>query len=236
LAFSIASAPVDKITALLVRVTRPAFAAVQDRPTDVKRMFLNVSAALAFVTVPASVGLAVLSRDLVTALFGNKWAEAALPLALLSVCTPMRSLAPLLPQILVAVGESRFAMRINLVAAVVMPLSFLVGSVLGLPGVAAVWVLVYPALTLPSAWRVSRRINLTLGEYVAATGPAILGASLMGVGVLVARWGLPPAWPAAARLTLLVPLGVAIFFSVMFTVFRSRTKSYLSAFRALRET
>lgn len=233
LAFSIASAPVDKITALLVRVTRPAFAAVQDRPNEIKRMFLHVSAALAFVTVPASVGLAAVSPELVSAVFGDKWAEAVVPLALLSLCTPIRSLAPLLPQILVAVGDSGFAMRLNLLAAVVMPVSFVVGSFSGLSGVAAVWIIVYPVLVVPSAWRVSRRIHLTLQEYTRAVGPALAGATLMGAGVLIARWSLPASWPASGRLALLVPLGAAIFCGVMFTVFRKRTTDYVAALMRL---
>ncbi len=138
LAFTIASAPVDKITALLVRITRPAFATVQDHRSEVKRVFLSASAALAFVTIPASVGLAVLAPDFVPLLFGDKWIDAVTPLMLLALCTPIRSLAPLLPQILNATGDSGFAMRLNLAALVVLPFSFVVASMGGLAAVAAV--------------------------------------------------------------------------------------------------
>jgi O-antigen/teichoic acid export membrane protein len=234
LAFTIASAPVDKITALLVRVTRPAFATVQDHRSEVKRVFLSASAALAFVTIPASVGLAVLAPDLVPLLFGDKWNDAIIPLMLLALCTPIRSLAPLLPQILNATGDSRFSMRLNLVAVVVLPLSFVVASTGGLPAVAGVWVLIYPLLILPAAVRVSHRIELTAREYLTATGPPIIGAALMGGAVLALRVSLPEAWSAALRLSLLVFAGIAIFSLVMLTVFRIRTTEYLSALRKLR--
>ncbi len=234
LAFTVASAPVDKITALLVRVTRPAFAAVQEHPAEVKHVFLSTSAALAFITIPASVGLAVLAPDLVPFAFGDKWTAAVLPLMLLSLATPIRSLAPLLPLILNATGDSRFAMLINLAALAVMPLTFLAASFVGLGAVAAVWVLIYPLLVLPAARRVGRRIGLTGREYLAATGPPGLGALVMGGLVLAVRTALPADWPAAVRIALLVGLGVTIFTAVMFIFFRSRTIEYLGALKKLR--
>jgi PST family polysaccharide transporter len=234
LAFTIASAPVDKITALLVRVTRPAFAAVQHDVGEVKRVFLSTSAALAFVTIPASVGLAALAPELVPFAFGEKWGAAVMPLALLALATPIRSLAPLLPVILNATGDSRFAMLINLAAVVVMPLAFLAASVGGLGAVAAIWVLVYPLLVLPAALRVARRIGLTGREYLAATAPPVLGALVMGAGVVAVRAVLPTDWSALARLALLVGLGVTIFSAVMFTFFRPRTLDYLRALKRLR--
>ena len=234
LAFTIASAPVDKITALLVRVTRPAFAAVQHDPGELKRVFLSTSAALAFVTIPASVGLAVLAPDLVPLAFGEKWTAAVMPLALLSLATPLRSLAPLLPLILNATGDSRYAMLINLAAVVVMPLAFLAASFTGLGAVAAVWVLVYPLLVIPAAARVARRVGLTGREYLAATAPPALAALVMGIAVMAARAAFPADWPALARLVLLVGLGVTIFSAVMFIFFRPRTLDYFRALKRLR--
>lgn len=234
LGFTIASAPVDKITAVLVRITRPAFATVQDRPNEVKRVFLSASAALAFVTIPASVGLAVLSPDLIPVVFGEKWREAIVPLMLLALCTPIRSLAPLLPQILNATGDSGFAMRLNLIALVVLPLAFLAASAGGVAAVAAVWVVVYPFLVLPAALRVSRRIGLSAGEYLSIVGPPIAGAAIMGAAVFGLRVALPGDWSAPLRLVLLVFAGVAIFSLVMLTLFRNRTTAYLAALKKLR--
>ena len=234
LAFTVASAPVDKITALLVRVTRPAFAAVQDHPEEVKRVFLSTSAALAFITIPASVGLAVLAPDLVPFAFGEKWAAAVVPLMLLSLATPLRSLAPLLPVILNATGDSGFAMRINLMALAVMPAAFLAASFGGLAAVAAVWVAIYPLLVFPAAARVFRRVGLSGREYLAAILPPVLGALVMGAVVLVVRTVLPPGWPALARLVLLVALGITIFSAVMFAFFRTRTMDYVNALKRLR--
>lgn len=235
LAFTVASAPVDKITALLVRVTRPAFAAVQDRPGELKRVFLSTSAALAFVTIPASVGLAVLAPDLVPFAFGEKWSAAVMPLVLLSLATPIRSLAPLLPLILNATGDSGFAMRINLLAVAVLPAAFLAATPGGIGAVAAVWVLLYPLLVWPAAARVFRRVGLSGREYLGATLPPALGALLMGGGVLAARTALPEEWSAPVRILLLVGLGITIFAVVMLTFFRHRTMDYFRALKRLRD-
>jgi O-antigen/teichoic acid export membrane protein len=234
LAFNVASAPVDKITALLVRVTRPVLATVQEHPEEMKRVFLLSSAALAFVTLPASVGLAVLSPDIVPTVFGAKWAGAVVPLMILALCTPIRSLAPLLPQILNVTGDSRFAMRVNLLAALVLPVSFVVGSVAGVAGVASVWILIYPLFVIPAARRVALRLRLTGGEYFRAIGPPIVGSAVMGTALVAVRLGLPADWPPVIRLALLVLAGVAIFSGVMLTAFRTRTLGYLTALRRLR--
>jgi PST family polysaccharide transporter len=180
--------------------------------------------------------LAALAPELIAVVFGAQWAAAALPLMLLALCTPVRSLAPLLPQILNATGDSRYAMRINLVAAVLLPLGFIIGSFAGTAGVAATWVLLYPLIVAPLALRVARRIGLSAREYLSATGPAILGSILMGLAVSLVRTCLPGSWPPGLRLALLAVFGVAIFSGVMLTLFRTRTKEYIAGLKKLRRS
>ena len=84
-AWTIASAPVEKIANLVTGVTPAFFSAVQTSKYELRRYFLRLTEVLSLVTVPASIGLALTANDLVPVLLGPKWNAAVGPLRLLGI-------------------------------------------------------------------------------------------------------------------------------------------------------
>jgi len=221
-AWTLASLPVEKISLLVTRVSLPFFSAVQDRATSLRRYLLAMTEGLSLVTFPTAIGIGLLADDVVRIALGPKWAGAALPLQILAVVAPIRSIATLLPQITTIVGETRFGMRHSIGSAFVMAAAFFVGSRWGTAGIALAWILVYPVLLLPLLRVILGRLECKLRDYFAALRPALVGSAVMtaavlGVGLLAENLG----WGTAVRMPLQIAVGAVAYFASLWTFDRS---------------
>jgi len=70
-AWNISSAPLEKIANLVTGVTPAYFSAVQTDKSELRRYLLRLTEILSFVTVPASIGLALVADYVVPALLGQ---------------------------------------------------------------------------------------------------------------------------------------------------------------------
>ncbi len=178
--WTLASIPVDRVVALVGQVTPAFFSAVQQDPAALRRYLLRITEGLALITFPVSVGLALVARDFVLVVLGAKWAGAIVPLQVLAAYAAVRSLTPLLPQLLQITGDSRFEMWRMVAAAVAMPTCFYLGGQRwGTVGLAMAWVLVDPLFEVILYRRVFSRIALPAKAYVLALWPALSGTALM---------------------------------------------------------
>ena len=226
-AWTLANVPIEKITVLIGQVAFPIFAAVQHEPDEMRRYLLRLTEGLALLTFPASFGLALVAPDFVLTFVGEKWSGAILPLQLLAVFVGFRSVVPLFSQILNVMGDSRFAMYMSLLAAIVMPTSFyLMGTRWGTPGLAVAWMTVYPLVTLLMYRRVARRIGMPLGEYLHALWPALSSTAAMCGAVIGLQWLAASHWPRGARLGFEILTGAVVYFAMCATVHLPRLRAF----------
>lgn len=223
LAWILASLAVDRIAALVGQVTPAVFSAVQHDPAAVRRYVLRITEGLALLTFPISIGLALVARDLVTVVLGPKWSGTVLPLQLLALYTALRSITPLLPQVLQLTGDSRFEMWRMAVAAIVMPIGFYIGAERwGTVGLAIAWVALDPILLLVLYRRVFSRIGLSTRSYLAALWPAFSGTVLMAAAVVLVDAVAGRGWNPGARLAGQIGVGCAAYAFVCATLHRAR--------------
>jgi PST family polysaccharide transporter len=232
-ALNISSAPIEKVGNLINRVTPAFFAAVQHDLAELRRYVLRLTEVLSYVTVPASIGIALLADLIVPVVLGPKWIGVIGPLRLLGISVAYRSLNTISGRVLTAIGDTSFGMWTTFAAAVVMPVSFFVGSRWGTNGIAAVWVIVYPVITIPVYRRVFRRIGMTAGEYISSVLPAINASLLMAAVVLFSRWA-SSALSSPLRLVLLVIVGVLTYGAALLLFYRQRVKRIVRLIRGIR--
>lgn len=232
---TLASIPVERISALVGRVTPAVFAAVQDDKPALRRYLRNLTEGLALITFPASAGLALLAHDLVLLALGERWRAAIMPLRLLAIYGGIRSVSTLFPQILVALGRTKRNMQFNLVAVVVMPAAFLIGSRWGTTGVAMGWIVGYPLIALPLFMRsVFRLIDMPVSDYLRALWPAISGTLVMSGAVIGLRVALADALPLAARFGVLSLAGASAYAGMLLLAHRGRVLGALAHLREMR--
>lgn len=234
LAWYTASVPLEKITNMVARVTPAFFSAVQTQKDELRRYMLRITEVLSIATFPASFGLAMTAREFILILLGPKWMGAVVPLRLLAFYISFRSISSFFPNLLNAIGQSRFVMWNTVCAVLLFPASFWVASRWGLAGIALAWILLYPVITIPQYIRVFRCIELSASEYMKSLYPA--GTSSIGLvlAVLIATVAMPSHWPLAVRFTIEIVAGSGVYFGLLFTVHREHMRGFVAAVRQLR--
>lgn len=227
LAWNLATSPIEKLTMVLSEVTPSLFSAVQhDRPA-LRRYFLNLSEILGMATFPASVGLALVSQDLVPVVLGPKWTGAALPLALLALYAGARSVTTLYAHVFNATRATRFAMWMSLIGAALLLAGFLAGSAWGPAGIAAAWLVIHPALSIISFTRVARILDLKAPEYFRSLRPGLDGTAAMALVLLGFQQLVAPDWAPAARLVVSIFVGASTYCVTTWVAHRARLRQII---------
>jgi PST family polysaccharide transporter len=235
IAWTIATIPVEKVAAMLQRVTFSIFAKVQQDKAALRRYLAKLTEGLAFVTMPAAVGMALVADRFVEVALGAKWQEAVLPLRILCLYAGFRATASLFAQVLVATGQAGRSLRFNLQAALVLPVLFLIGSRWGTGGVAMGWIVGYPLVIVPFFMRTTlRHVEMSGREYFRALWPGLSGTAVMAAAVLAVRATLSSTLPALAALVLEAGVGALVFIGFNLAINQSRLAAFREFVRILR--
>ncbi|MGA2184815.1 MAG: lipopolysaccharide biosynthesis protein [Bryobacteraceae bacterium] len=235
LAIDLASAPAEKIGMLIMRVTGPLFARVQQDLALVRRYFLFISDALALTIFPLVFGLAVVAPEAVTVVLGPKWAAAIVPLQWLAAFMALRTLNTLVTQVLTSLRFTTFLMWVSLFTFTVMPVSFFVAARWGTGAVAAAWLVMSPLTILPPAVKLFRSIRCGLREYLVMLTPATAASAAMLCAVLGLRRVLPAGWPTVWILTVEVAAGGAAYAGILLGFYRPLVLRYARFLLRLRK-
>jgi len=234
LAWSFANAPLEKITSLIGSVTPAYFSAVQNDDAALRRYLLKPTEAIAFLTFPTMIGMALVTRDAVLLVLGAKWQPVIVPMQILCLYVCFRSIMTLLPQVLTVKQDTRFVMYNALVSVVILPLSFFVGSRWGTRGIALAWVMAYPINAVPFYLRTAKKIGLRFSEYYNALRPAIEGSVLMAIGVCAVKWIVRANTAPALRLGAEFVMGVATYAGFQLLLYRERLGMFKRAAQMIR--
>jgi PST family polysaccharide transporter len=226
IALTLASMPVEKIGQLYQRVAESVIARVQDDSASVARYLFGITEGVAMLSFPASVGLALVADLFVEVVLGARWTMAVVPLRLLAAAAAIRSLDPLLAQILVATGHARQNARSMLIAALVLPGAFLLGGQWGLAGVATVWLVGHPLVVMARQVRKALVVaNATPADYFRALRPAATGTLLMAIAVLGVRSLTDDVFSRPVSFGLVVAVGAAVYVAALVTLFPQRLRA-----------
>jgi PST family polysaccharide transporter len=232
-AWTLASLPVDKISSMVVRVLPPFFSAVQTEKAELRRYVLALTEGLLLITLPVSLGIALVAGRMIRVIFGTKWESAAAPLAILALYASIRSITTIFSPLLVARGQARYPMWINIAALMYFPVGFYVGSHWGTLGIALVWVLLYPLVALPLYWRAFHEIDMPVASYLGALRPALQASAAMMAAVLLTRWIAQGYSSDVIGLVAETATGALAYAAVLLAFFRDRLVSF---YRIIRPT
>lgn len=224
---------VEKITALVGRVTPAFFSAVQNDIAALRRYLLLITEGLSLVTFPVCIGLALIARDVVLLAMGERWTPAIVPMQLLAVVATFRSVQPLIPQVLVALRQSRHNMNNTLLTVLVLPLGFYIASRWGIGGVAVAWLIMYPILAAPLFVRTFRMIELPVRKYVDSLWPATSSCVVMAGAVALVGVAFPGG-PSYMALFTKILVGGVTYAGTLLVLHRQRVLVLRDLMRLLR--
>lgn len=221
-ATTFASLPVREVTSLMSGVVPGVFTTVQADRQELRRYFFFLTETVSYLTLPASLGLAITADDFVPLALGDAWSGVITPLRLLCIYMAMYSSQDLVAHVLLWTGHFAINMWLSLFALTILPVCFYVGAHFGLTGVAAGWIIGFPLSALPAFIYVNRILRCSAIDYWHTLRPAITGCiAMLGAVILVRAW-LPADWHHGVRLGIQSFTGAATYAGFMFFLFGDR--------------
>ncbi len=184
LAYRIVSDTVKTLTTNLNEVAYPAFSRLQN---DIKRLqlyFFTLARGSMQLNSIVLILIALFVDEILIFAGFDQWLEAVPLIQLLSASAILRTVSPLVPQLLNAVGEAKLNFYYSLSNAVIMPLAFLIGAQFGLLGVGWAWVIGYPFVVLLLFYFGSVNMQISLLNFIARAFSGFwLVPFLLGTGI-----------------------------------------------------
>jgi O-antigen/teichoic acid export membrane protein len=200
----LASLPMDKAMSTVNQVAFSAIAKIQDQPKIVKQGLENTFRLLAYVSLPAIIGLASVAPRLVPLLLGDKWAGAILPLQIIAIIIPLRMFMALLSTVVNAMGRADIAFRNTLSGAFILPICFFIGVQYDAIGLAASWLVGAPLVFALNLNRTSLVIGMSGKDMLLAVAAPLISSLIMLTAVLaidqILIKNIAPSWITLAGL------------------------------------
>ena len=188
MALSLATLPSSQITTIVTNVASPLFSKLQLDLPQISSMILKLTRGIAYITYPLLVGMLVCSHELILVILGDKWLDMLVPFGALCLVGLLRSVDPLLSQVLISTGHAKKLSAYTALCGVVMAVAVLIGTLWdGLRGVSLVWLAVYPLLTVKLLNDVCKITGLSMLAYYRNLGPVLLTSLVMGAVVMGVR-------------------------------------------------
>jgi PST family polysaccharide transporter len=184
-----------------------------DRPALVAR-YLSTVRVLVSLTAPIGLGLAAVSVDVVALFYGADYAPAAPIAAALAVFTVLYSINFHAGDVYKSIGRPGLLTTLGVAKLVLLvPVIWWAAHQSAL-AVALAMIGIEAAFTVVRLTLVRRVLGVTIRKHV-----AILWGPLTAAGIAAAAaWGLTivlPAWPAAVRLLIEVPVGAVVYLGAL---------------------
>lgn len=217
----LAMMPVSKAMEAINRVIFPILSRMQSDTQGLHSTHRNGTALVALYGFGACWGLAAVSPEFVSLVLGDKWLQAILPLAVLSLVAPLRMLCAFNNTVVTAVGVPQIATRELVLSSVLIPLAVGVGAqVDGLRGAALAWLAVYPVVYLYSTMRTAQAVSMRRRLALRVVVAPLAAGTCMVAAVWVCRTALGETVHLGVRFAAGILTGAAIYLGVLWIIAR----------------
>lgn len=214
LAFTMASWPSTLFNGMVTSVALPAFARVRHDAERLPDYVSTVVSALIGLALPISVLTIVVARPAIVTVYGPRWSDAAVALAMLALFGAVRVPAELFANVIVALGRPRalFLTQLLWLAALIPAMIFAVSS-WGIKGAGIAHFAIAGGIVLPVyVVLIHRLTGVKIGSLARAVTPPLIGSAVAGCAAgLTVRVTPSPALDLIAGLA----VGVAVYLLVL---------------------
>ncbi|MGK4328823.1 MOP flippase family protein [Lonsdalea quercina] len=128
LAYRIMLFPLQSLTFVASRALFPVLSRYQDEPEKIREVYYNVLYYILLLVVPLMMGIAILSKEFVLIVFGDKWALTATILVWLAPTAIIQSILSTSGTLFMSKGRTDTLMILGLLGAILQVSAFMIGS------------------------------------------------------------------------------------------------------------
>jgi len=208
LAYRVMLSSLQLVSGAFARALFPIYARLRDDHRRLGAAYLKVTGAVALIAFPVMFGIVGIAEPFVDAAFGPQWAAVVPLLLILAPVGALQAISTTVGNIYQALGRTDLLVRFAAVAGLLSVAAFVIGLQWGIVGVAACYALMQCGLAY-SLFKIPLGL---IGLQVTAVVQAVGRALLCSLGMLAAVYSvdrlLPDSIDSAARLSVLVLIGV----------------------------
>ncbi len=212
----------------------PVFASVSDDRKRLNRAFEMASRATAIIAFPAFVGLALVSRQMIPLVFGDKWTSAVPVAQVLAFIGIVHAMSQFNGQVCKAVGRVGIVVRFTALNTVVNVAGFFVAVHFGIFWVAVAYVargyLLYPLSIL----MVHTALNHDVARHLRGFLAPITATAAMAGAVGAFEYG-STTWAPWPRLVLTVLVGLVVYLPVLWLLAGRELRTLAASLRDARK-
>jgi O-antigen/teichoic acid export membrane protein len=217
-ASNLSSIPAEKVLPIVTQVMFTSYSRIQNDSDRIRRNILRTTRAIGYIGFPVFFGMAAVAPEGIPLILGPKWPNLVVPFQLFCMVMPLKSLSPVLPPAVYAIGKPRVNLVNMLINLIVMSFAFLVAVNYGLFGVCMAWVIVFPFLFIINSVRSLKVLEIPISEFLNEMKFPLIASLLMAAIILFSRAMMNITNPVYS-LIVLTFLG-AIFYVVLVVVFK----------------
>ncbi|MEN8445590.1 MAG: lipopolysaccharide biosynthesis protein, partial [Cyanobacteria bacterium J06555_13] len=189
--YTIARRVLDVLLQLLVRTTSqvalPTFSRLQDDLDQFRKVFYTATQLTSLIAFPVFLGIAVLSLEIVSLLFGPQWQSSVPLIQILAFSGIVQSVSFFKGHILMAMGKPAWRLWQSLLSITLNIVGFFVAFQWGIAAVAIAYVvrryLVFPI----GQWAIHLLIHVSLKVYLKQFISPVIGTFVMAISMLILR-------------------------------------------------
>lgn len=201
--------PTGIISSIISRTALPLFSSRASDPEALQRGFRMALSLAMLLSLPIMAGLALLPELVISILFGEKWMPSAPLLRIIAVAGMLMPLHVLNVNLLLAQGNSKLYLRLEIYKKIAGIICLGVGSFYGIYGIAYASLLFSPIAFLLNAAPTKRSMGYGAAKQIWGLRDILLATLVMSVTVYLAErsLGLAPA----IELFLLIAIGAVAY-------------------------
>lgn len=230
-AMQFALLPLSKFMPVINPILFPAFSRLQGQP---EQAGYYLDRALSFASIfvfPIMIGLACVATDFVLVVLGEKWSEAILPLALISLAMPFRMVTNFIRPVMNGMGRADLNLKSSALTLALLLPAIPFAMKYGVLGLAILWLVVEPVICLATAKMGQKAVTFSLGIMARNLLPALVSSAVMAAAVfLVIGYGGLSAGPP--KLLAEVAAGAAAYIATLWIFFRPQVMNAASVLLA----
>ena len=152
------------VSASVMTVLFPAISNINDDRVRVKELTRKSTKTMAYIILPMLLGLACISKPLITILFTKKWIETVPYIQILSIACAVGMIGAISLQTIKAIGRSDIILKLEFIKKPVYVVLLVAGAFIS-PLAVAITMLIYNIFgTLVNSYKLSKVINYSLRE------------------------------------------------------------------------
>jgi O-antigen/teichoic acid export membrane protein len=180
IAFTVAHLATTNLSKVAAKIMMPAYSKLQSNLPQLRAAYLRTFGFVMLAVLPASALLIVLAEPLLSAVYGEKWLPAAVPLRVLAVFGLLRALAAFAGYLFEGIGKPQLSMYMGVMRlAIIAPLIVPATLQYGLLGAAVTVTIGMGAQWLLGLWFLRKHLDVRLPQLARAMWRPVWTTAIM---------------------------------------------------------